>query len=285
MEGLKKIIQKRKSESSRSITEEEIINMTREYLQVLALKFIFHSKFGSSLSFMGGTCLRICYDLRRYSEDLDFTLDDPQSFYSFSTLISALKKEFELLGYSLTSNVHEEKTVQKAFLSFAGLPSFLGLKTFQKDQKLHIKLEVDVKPVALKKGDRESLFVNRFQEIFPILKHTLPTLFAGKVLAILYRPYARGRDYYDLIWYLSQKIELNLGYLNRGVTGRKFKNISEVLTALREKITEAKPSAILKDIGRFLEDPGEGEWIQRYQELFDQLATLIPSKKSKIKPK
>src|SRR3989338_9793971 len=116
MEGLKKIIQKRKNESSRSVTEEEIINLTREYLQVLALKFIFHSKFGGSLSFMGGACLRICYDLKRYSEDLDFTLDNPQSFYSFSSLILDLKKEFELLGYSLGTNVHEEKTVQKSFI-------------------------------------------------------------------------------------------------------------------------------------------------------------------------
>ena len=271
MEALKKLIQKKKDPSARPVPEEDLLNLAREYLQVLVLKTIYHSKFGGALSFMGGTCLRICHDLKRYSEDLDFALDDRKSSYSFSSLISAVKKEFELLGYDLSMNVHEEKIVQKASLSFAGLAEALSFRTFQKGQKLHIKLEVDVRPPKLKKGDRESFFVNRFGEIFPILKHTLPTLFAGKVLAILYRPYARGRDYYDLIWYLSQKTDLNLDYLNRGAKNRKFKNLAAVFKALREKIGETRPSLILKDIGRFLEEPGEREWIERYHDLFEQL--------------
>lgn len=271
MEALKKLTQKKRDTSGRPVTDEEILNLAREYLQVAALKFIYHSKFGNALSFMGGTSLRICYDLKRYSEDLDFSLDDAKAAYSFPQLISAVQKGFELLGYAVTINVHEEKTVQKALIGFSGLPEALGLRTLRKGQKLHIKVEVDTNPPALKKGDRESFFVNRFGEIFPILKHTLPTLFAGKVLALLYRPYARGRDYYDLIWYLSQKTELNLDYLNRGAKDKKFKNLQDVTAALRQKVGETKPSLILKDISRFLEEPGEREWISKYQELFDQL--------------
>lgn len=273
MEALKKLIQKKRETSPRPVTEEEVLNLAREYLQILALKFIYHSRFGVSLSFTGGTCLRICYDLKRYSEDLDFSLDGGRFSYSFASLILAAKKEFELLGYELSANVHEEKTVQKAFLSFAGLPNILGLRTFQKGQKIHVKLEVDTHPPVLKKGDRESFFVSRFGEIFPILKHTLPTLFAGKVLALLYRPYARGRDYYDLIWYLSQRIELNIDYLNRGAR-KKFEKRADVIAALREKVSKAKPSMILKDIGWFLENPGEREWIENYQDLFDQLVVF-----------
>src|SRR3990167_11547453 len=135
MERVKKIVQELRSRS-KPVTEEEIINAVREYLQVLVLKIIFQSKFGTALSFMGGTCLRICHDLKRYSEDLDFALDDRKSSYSFSSLISAVKKEFELLGYDLSMNVHEEKIVQKASLSFAGLAEALSFRTFQKGQKL-----------------------------------------------------------------------------------------------------------------------------------------------------
>ncbi len=268
MEKLKRIIQ---GLPANSFTEQVIVNTTREYLQVLLLKMIYQSSFGSALSFMGGTSLRICYDLKRYSEDLDFALDDKPRSYKFSSLIQTLKRELELQGFEVSENFHEEKIVQKAFLSFSGLSQALELKSFGKDQKIHIKLEVDTKPTPLKKGERESFFVTRFQEIFPILKHTLPTLFAGKILAIFLRPYARGRDYYDLIWYLTRKTGLNLSFLNRGLKEQSFKTREEVFKALRKKIQEVDPALILKDISRFLEDPTEAQWVSRYLELFDQL--------------
>ncbi|MDO8644293.1 MAG: nucleotidyl transferase AbiEii/AbiGii toxin family protein, partial [bacterium] len=168
MEALKKII--------KSLPAEAVWNTAREYLQVLTLKLIYQSAAGHVLSFMGGTSLRICYDLKRYSEDLDFALDDTKRPYSFSRLMEHLQKELRLLGFDVAANVHEDKIVQKAFLKFAGLPQALGLQGMGKEQKLHIKLEVDIRPPLLGTGDRESFFVNRFGEIFPILKHTLPTL-------------------------------------------------------------------------------------------------------------
>src|SRR3990167_9440080 len=211
MERLKQIAKDLRSASPRA-TEQAIFNAAREYLQTLILKLIYGSKYGPALSFMGGTALRVCYDLKRYSEDLDFALDDPKAPYRFSGVAELLKKELTLLGYEVSLKIDEEKIVQKAFLGFAGLPEALQLRSFRKGQKLHIKLETDIRPPALNEGDRESFFVNRFKEIFPILKHTLPTMFAGKILAVLYRAYIRGRDYYDLIWYLTQKTEINLGY-------------------------------------------------------------------------
>ena len=270
MERVKKIVQELRSRS-KPVTEEEIINAVREYLQVLVLKIIFQSKFGTALSFMGGTCLRICHDLKRYSEDLDFCLDVPVGEYRFSSLVSVVQKELELRGFSLSVNFQEDKIVQKAFFRFGNFSETLNLRGFRKDQKLHIKLELDVNPPRLKKEERESFFVNRFQEIFPILKHNLPTLFAGKILAILQRPYDRGRDYYDLIWYLSQNASLNVNYLNRGFSKKKFKNNQEVFFAVKEKISQIKPQILLKDINRFLEDPNETSWILRFEELYDQL--------------
>lgn len=270
MEKLKRIIEELRVRS-RPVTEQEILNTIREYLQVLILKLIYQSKYGAALSFMGGTALRICYDLKRYSEDLDFALDGKKSAYDFSSLMVLLQRELGLLGFEVSSNVHEDKIVQKSFLSFGGFHEELGLKNFRKSQKIHVKLEVDIRPVSLKKGERESFFVNRLQELYPILKHTLPTLFAGKVLAILNRPYDRGRDYYDLIWYLSRKTELNLDYLNRAMKKKEFQNLEDVYAALRGQIQKARPEFILKDIGRFLEDPKEVSWISRYGELFEQL--------------
>ena len=251
-------------------TDEEVVNTIREYLQVCTLRFIFQSKFGGSLSFMGGTCLRICYDLKRYSEDLDFTLDQRGRTYRFGDMMRSLEREFKLLGFQAQTNVHEEKAVQKAFLRFGGIYSKFQLHGMS-DQKIHVKVEVDTKPVLIRPPERETFFVNRYGELFPILKHTLPTLFAGKILAILSRPYARGRDYYDLIWYLSRKVSINLRYLQAGLLGKGFKKEDEVYAELQKKVSQVKPGMILKDIGRFLEDSHEANWISRYQEVFGQL--------------
>jgi len=270
IERAKKIVQDFRTKKS-TFTEQNLINILREYLQVLILKFIYQSKHGASLSFMGGTCLRICYDLKRYSEDLDFAFDDKKQSYRFSNLMRDLERRLTLSGFTVEHLEHEDKTVQKGFLRFSNIAKTFDFKSFRNDQKLHIKLEVDTNPIPLKRRERESFFVNRFQEIFPILKHNLPTLFAGKILAILQRPYDRGRDYYDLIWYLSQNASLNVNYLNRGFSKKKFKNNQEVFFAVKEKISQIKPQILLKDINRFLEDPNETSWILRFEELYDQL--------------
>lgn len=274
MEKLKKIITEFRV-SHATAAEEEVLNVAREYLQTLILKLIYHSKQGAALSFMGGTCLRLCYDLKRYSEDLDFCLDQPSKAYRFSDLMGGLEREVRLLGFATAATFKEEKTVQKGFIKISDLGDNLGLKGFRRDQKLHIKLEVDIHPPHLEKTGRESFFVNRYSEIYPILKHRLPVLFAGKVLAILQRPFTRGRDYYDLIWYLSRKTPLDLDYLNRGMKERQLATIQMVSNVLDEKVAAFNPKLIFKDIGHFLEDPSEENWIRRYPEVFQQLKSNL----------
>lgn len=270
MELLKKIVREL-ANTKAPVTEEAIVNIAREYLQVVILRLIYDSKYGRHLSFMGGTCLRICYNLKRYSEDLDFCLDHQSKTYSFAAMVEHVAKELSLRGYEVATNCHEDKIVQKAFLKFSGLQQQLGLKSYKKDQKLHIKVEVDIHPPRLKKTEKESFFVTRFDEVFPILKHNLPTLFAGKIFALLNRPYTRGRDYYDLIWYLGQKTTLNLDYLNRGLKTKKFDSTGAVMKIIGDKVAGLKSDLILKDIESFLEDPQDKTWLKRYNEVFKQL--------------
>lgn len=270
MERAKKIIAELRLRPQ-PVTEQDILHALREYIQTLILKLVFQSRFGAALSFMGGTALRICYDIKRYSEDLDFALDNKSVPYRFATLVQTVRKELQLRGFDVTATAHEDKVVQKGFFHFSGLGWAFGLHSFSATQKLHVKIEVDIRPPTLKKGERESFFVNRFQEIFPILKHSLPTLFAGKVLALLFRPYARGRDYYDLIWYLSRKTPLNLDYLNHGSKKKHFKNSQQVFKAVEDKINATKPNALIKDLEAFLEDPSEKQWMIDIKKVFKQL--------------
>lgn len=282
MQNLKDFIKEDRSKNP-SISIQELENKAREYLQILVLKSIYHSKFGSVLSFMGGTCLRVCYHLKRYSEDLDFAMDKKNKGYSFDKLVEIVIKDMTMSGFKIEANIDSEGIVQKTFLKFSEVLQTLGISK-REGQKLHIKLEIDTNPVKIGNNQMESFFVNKFNEIFPILKHKKETLFAGKLLAILCRAYAKGRDYYDLIWHLSQRTPVDMIYLNDGISQfnksqknqthiQNFKTASEVFDRLKRLIDEVHASIILKDVGRFLEDPSEERWIKDYPKVFDQFVT------------
>ena len=218
---------------------------------------------------MGGTALRICYDLKRYSEDLDFALDRKTEDYSFSDLNEKVSANLKNNGFKVDVSVQEEKTVQKSNLKFAGLLNQFGLSPL-KDQKLHIKIEVDIKPPPIEKNKAETFFVTKFNEIFPIIIHSADTLFAGKIGAILTRPYNKGRDFYDLIWYLTKKTPINLNYLNARL-GKKFTSSNEVYKILQTKISQINISELMGDLENFLEDPTEKEWIKNFPAVTEKL--------------
>lgn len=287
MQNLIKLLEQLRSESPH-LPSQELIHRVREYLQILVLKSIYHSNLGTGLSFMGGTCLRICHNLKRYSEDLDFALDRTTKNYSFDRLIGVIIKDLEAAGYKIETRTDPSTVVQKSFLKFSGLSQPLGL-TARKGQKLHIKLEVDTHPIKVTGRQMESFFINKYNEIFPILKHRKETLFAGKLLAILLRTYAKGRDYYDLIWYLSQHTAIDMEYLRNGIvqankSGRaqtstpEFETAEEIFDYLGKIINKVDIAVILKDIERFLEDPKEEKWIKDYRRVFAQLAHSYLSK-------
>lgn len=270
MQKLTKLIIEAKK---RGVNDNGILNMIREYLQVLILKAIYQSKYGRGLSFMGGTCLRICRDLKRYSEDLDFARDRDIPGYSFRELNEVIASFLKNTDFEVDVNTSEDKIVQKSFIRVEKVLHTFGLSPM-KSQKIHVKLEVDTNPVKMSDSEIETFFVTKFDEMFPILKHTDETMFAGKICAVFNRAYTKGRDFYDLIWYLNRKTDINIGYLNRAYKQaglkRQFKDRKEVMNALEEKIKTVDGDVIMKDIGRFLEDPSEEAWLKKYHEAFRQ---------------
>jgi predicted nucleotidyltransferase component of viral defense system len=282
MQNLIKIIKTLKQ--GKNINNQEILNLMREYMQILILKIIYQSKYGKSLSFIGGTALRVCYDIKRFSEDLDFSLDFPFDNYSFKELNHIIAKNLENNGFEIELNINEDKIVQKSFIKIKKILNYFGINPL-KDQKLHIKLEIATNPVKVNKDEVESFFVSKFDEIFPILKHTMPTMFAGKISAVLNRVYTKGRDFYDLIWYLNRKIDLNLKYLNRASKqaklGVKFKNKEEVFNAIENRIKKIEINQIIKDLNPFLEDITEQQWLNDYKKVFVQVKENYLKSKTK----
>jgi predicted nucleotidyltransferase component of viral defense system len=174
-------------------------NLTREYLQARILELLQQAGAMIPLAFHGGTALRFLYGIPRYSEDLDFALERAPDQYDFHTYLRAIQREFEAEGYTVSVKLSDRKVVHSAFVRFPGLLYELGLSPHQ-TEILAVKLEVDTNPPA--GADLVTTVVRRHVTL-QVQHHDRASLLAGKLHALLQREYVKGRDLYDLLWYLS----------------------------------------------------------------------------------
>lgn len=174
-------------------------NVAREYLQARILGCLQRAEAMIPLAFHGGTALRFLYNSPRYSEDLDFALEGEQALYDFRAYLQAVQSELLAEGYAVELKASEQRTVHSAFVRFAGLLYELGLSP-HRGQVFSVKIEVDTDPPA---GAGLATTVVRRHVVLQLQHHDRASLLAGKLHAILQRPYTKGRDIYDLFWYLS----------------------------------------------------------------------------------
>ncbi len=253
-------------------SNEEKYNMLREYLQLLILKALEELGYFRNLAFVGGTALRILYDLKRFSEDLDFCLVN-HSHYNFGQLMLKIEKRLSLENIDVSVKYKDKKTVASAFIKFDNLLHQLGL-SMHADQKLMVKFEVDQNPP---KGYNTSLTVINKEFLIGINHYDLPSLFAGKLHAVLCRKYAKGRDFYDLIWYLSKKIQPNYFLLDQSVQQTESYdptfNAEKLISVLKEKVLALDLQALQNDVQPFLENSAEVKYFEEpiLVSLIDQL--------------
>jgi len=175
------------------------LNVTREYLQARILGVLQRVGAMIPLAFHGGTALRFLYAHGRYSEDLDFALEKDKSRYDFRACLQAIKSELTVEGYVLEMKVNDKKTVHSAFVRFAGLLYELGLSP-HRNEVFAVKIEVDTNPPA---GAVLTTSIVRRHITLQLQHHDRASMLAGKLHAVLQRSYLKGRDLYDLLWYLS----------------------------------------------------------------------------------
>jgi len=190
-------------------------NLVREYLQALILQSLQRAGAMTAIAFHGGTALRFLYSLPRYSEDLDFALEKNPELYDFRAYIHDIRKDLESQGYTIGLKVSDQRTVHSAFIRFSGLLHELKLSPHQ-DEVLAVKLEVDTNPPV--GAGLETSLVRR-HVVLNLQHHDRASLLAGKLHAVLQRPYLKGRDLFDLVWYLSDRSwpEPNLVLLNNAL--------------------------------------------------------------------
>jgi hypothetical protein len=197
--------------------------------------------------------LRFLYGLPRFSEDLDFSLASPDG-YAGKDWMAKAKRDLALAGFEPEVTWNDRKAVHIAWVRLLGILHDAGLSALQ-EEKLAVKLEIDTRPPAGACCERR---VITRHATFLLQHYDLPSLMAGKVHAILTRRYAKGRDWYDLIWYRSQRppVSPNLGLLQNALdqtqgAGRQDARHWEIL--VRERLGSIDLDAIAEDVRHFLE--------------------------------
>lgn len=240
----------------------------KEKLQLFVLDFIYNHPSYNHLIFYGGTCLRICFHLNRMSEDIDFETTSPFEKKDFA----AKARHHFTARYQypdLTAHI-PGKNVDRVELRFPVLYE-LGLSPHQKEQ-LILKVEVQqtgkTYPTELK-----TMAKDRFS--FVIRHYDLPTLMAGKILACLDRIWikngarVKGRDYYDLLWYMQQGIKPNA---DRLADAKITRTIHAAFEQLNEKVDQIKERDLLTDLLPLFENSHFAEtWVKTFKAQFRQL--------------
>jgi len=239
---------------SEKSSNEEKLNILREYLQAYILRFCHDYALFRNVAFLGGTALRFLHSLPRYSEDLDFSLVNRDG-YTFAPFLKKLKQELELAGYEIDLSYKDDKIVHSASINFVSLLHEARISA-HKNQKMSVKFEIDTNPPT--GAVVETQLVNKF---FPIAFTTydLASLFAGKIHAILSRRYTKGRDYFDLGWYLSRwkNLEPNAQLLRAALeqTGNigLLESEKNWRQALATKLHQVNWPTVVADVTPFLE--------------------------------
>ncbi len=232
----------------------EKLNCLREYLQAYIMRILFDDGFFNRAAFVGGTALRFLHQLPRYSEDLDFSLIGKEK-QSLETVALRVKRELELSGYEITVKHNDRRTVRYATIGFSGLLFEAGLSP-HRGRKLSIKIELDTRPPA---GAALATHIGGVHFPLAYTTYGLPSLFAGKITALLSRDYTKGRDYFDLGWYLSRWPELrpNLELLNNGLRQAGVEGFCPAADDWRTRLSRVVETAdwemVRKDASPFLE--------------------------------
>lgn len=253
-------------------TQADYERAIHEIIQEIALLGLWRAKFFEHGAFYGGTALRILYGLNRFSEDLDFSLLKSNKLFDLTAYNKAIKIELDSFGFSAEVETkiknQPENNIRSAFIKANTRQQFLNIhvsnqliKQVHKEKIIKIKMEVDVEPPLNFHTETKLLL-----EPIPFSVHTftLPCLFAGKLHALLCRAWknrVKGRDWYDLVWYLGKRIKPDLLHLQERLIQTEHWPSDKVLdnsllkNLLLERIQQINFDQVKEDVLPFVVDP------------------------------
>ena len=259
-------------------TEVEHLNAVHEVMQQFALAGLARGGFFEKAAFYGGTALHLFYGLPRFSEDMDFSLLKEDATFNFEDYFDAIRNEFSLAGKDVSVEIKHKAihptAIESAFLKETSTVFDLGFTT---QKQVKVKLEIDIKP-PLKFVTEEKLLLRPSSCWVKVF--SLDCLLAGKVHAALFRAWrnrVKGRDWYDLEWYIRNGVACNLRHLAERTKATShdadLSSSEAVVEAFRNRIDSIDFELAKNDVRPFLKDVSSlNIWSREYfRALIDQM--------------
>jgi len=250
-------------------------NALKEELQFYVLNFIYHHPEYSKWIMYGGSALRIIHDIDRMSVDLDFEI-----------------------AHTITEKFLEElkKEIEKYFVSTYGAgPDFLTMKITtgrglllkfhvgkelsigHSSKQVHVK--IDLNHFTALKTVTERRPINRDQLSFVIISYNMSALMASKIAAIFLRGTRgvgkaiyeeKGRDIYDLLWYMTKKVVPDIDYLiAKGIDVKNPRALFDKLTLQMNKVNDINLKQDLMPL--FVNQTYIENWLKNWRESYLRL--------------
>lgn len=187
------------------------VHVIKEYLQTLLLNRISKSGFAWELVFIGGTSLRFCHGLDRFSEDLDFDY--------FGTDREVLREQFEAVARRVSREglpcrvVHDYRDNDNfCKMLFPDISKSYDLGAPRK--KIWVKIDIQKNKTPY---DKQLHYVNLFGLFFPVYLPVINVLLSMKAVVLTQR--AKARDMYDFS-FLCNRATIDFSYLKKEMARR-----------------------------------------------------------------
>lgn len=199
----------------------------------------------SSLTFIGGTCLRACYGSARLSEDLDFTGGADFTRETLATLAGTLVRTLEA-KYSLAVRVTEPVKVS------AGVDTWkLTVLTHPGRRDLPPqRIHIDV--CAIPSHDRRPMMLRNVYGVdmgtsgLILQAQSREEILADKIVAFAFRPNRlKHRDLWDIAWLKQQGVELPATLIPYKIVDH-HQTPADFAAAVQERLAALKTDSALR---------------------------------------
>lgn len=230
-----------------------------EYLQYELLDSIYKQSGSENLSFIGGTAIRIVYESKRFSEDLDFD-NFGLSFKEFSLLLGKVKIDMELKGLEVEFRLIE-KGAYHCYIKFPNL-LFGNQLSGHGGEKILVRLDATLK---IKLVEPTFFLLNKFDVYRRILVNSPSVLLIQKLIAVAERKRAKGRDYYD-VSYLFGLTDPDYDFLRQSFNLTKEELSAKILS----RVSSLNLAELARDVLPFLLDPNDVERVLSFDKFIEQ---------------
>ncbi len=258
-----------------SLDAETRRNALKEELQFYVLNFIYHHTEYNSWIMYGGSSLRIIHGLDRMSVDLDFEI----SHAITEKFLEELKKEVEDHFTNTYGAGADFLTVKITTGRGLILKFHVGeeLSSGHPSKQVHVK--IDLNHFVAPKTVTERRPINRDQLSFVIITYNMSSLMASKLAAIFLRGTRgvgeatyeeKGRDIYDLLWYMNKKVVPDFDYLiAKGIDAKDPRALFDKLTLQINKVSDKNLEQDLEPL--FVDKTYIKNWLSNWRESYLRL--------------